>query len=396
MSNDNAVTNNGGSCSMDVDWDEFQHMFDEIENRNTLTPPVVTNNVEEEGGINCDSMDVDSSTGSYKNDNEEITSNEKEFTSIEQTITENFNSLAILDNMSVCASCGKEGNSDDMNTCNKCQLVKYCNAACKKKHRTKHKKKCDRLVAELHDEKLFEQPTPEEDCPICMTRLPSLISGKTYMACCGKVICNGCFNDFQSRITCKKDYVCPFCRTLVPESVEETFNRYKKRMELNDPIAIHQLGLFYFAGLNGYPQDQTKALELWHQAAELGNSLAYHMIGRFYWEGVGVEKDGKRAVYYFELAAIGGDAGARWYLGVIEAKAGNMDRSLKHFMIAVKDGSLESLTNIKVMYKNGDATKDEYAKALLSYQSYLDEIRSEQRDEAAAFTEEYRYYESDF
>jgi len=39
-------------------------------------------------------------------------------------------------NASVCANCGKEGSSDEINnTCNKCKQVKYCNAACKKKHR---------------------------------------------------------------------------------------------------------------------------------------------------------------------------------------------------------------------------------------------------------------------
>jgi len=64
--NNNNVTNNGGSSSIDVDWDEFQRMM------NSLTPHVVTNNVEEEGGINlggdCNSMDVDSSTGSISGD----------------------------------------------------------------------------------------------------------------------------------------------------------------------------------------------------------------------------------------------------------------------------------------------------------------------------------------
>jgi len=45
-----------------------------------------------------------------------------------------------------CANCGKEG-SDVTNTCNKCKSVKYCNAACKKKHRHKHKKACERYVA---------------------------------------------------------------------------------------------------------------------------------------------------------------------------------------------------------------------------------------------------------
>jgi len=46
------------------------------------------------------------------------------------------------DNVSVCANCGKEG--DDINNiCNKCKQVKYCNASCKKKHRSKHKKHCE-------------------------------------------------------------------------------------------------------------------------------------------------------------------------------------------------------------------------------------------------------------
>jgi len=100
-----------------------------------------------------------------------MTSGKKECTSYEQNnvdnLTENFNSVSILDNKSTCAACGKEGNSDNMNTCNKCKEVKYCNAACKKKHRHKHKKECERRVAELYDEKLFKEPPPNEECPIC-------------------------------------------------------------------------------------------------------------------------------------------------------------------------------------------------------------------------------------
>ena len=42
------------------------------------------------------------------------------------------------DIISVCENCGKEG--DDVNNiCNKCKKAIYCNAACKKKHRHKHK-----------------------------------------------------------------------------------------------------------------------------------------------------------------------------------------------------------------------------------------------------------------
>ena len=41
---------------------------------------------------------------------------------------------------------------------------------------------------------------------------------------------------------------------------------------------------------------------------------------------------------------------------------------------------------------DGHATKDDYAKALRAYQAYLAEIKSAQRDAAAAARANYRYY----
>ena len=105
--------------------------------------------------------------------------------------------------VSVCANCGKEGAN---NVCNKCNVVKYCNAVCKKVHKKKHKKECEkhtrlaaekhneevRIAAELHDIELFKQPPPSEDCPICFVQLPIVDTGWRYQTCCGKVICCGC------------------------------------------------------------------------------------------------------------------------------------------------------------------------------------------------------------
>jgi len=42
---------------------------------------------------------------------------------------------------------------------------------------------------------------------------------------------------------------------------------------------------------------------------------------------------------------------------------------------------------------DGDATKDEYSNALRAYQKYLGEVKSNQRDEAAAADEDYKYIE---
>ena len=61
-------------------------------------------------------------------------------------------------------------------------------------------------------------------------------------------------------------------------------------------------------------------------------------------------------------------------------------------MIASRDGFPASLKVIKQLYTNGHATKDDYTKALQAYQKYLGEIKSKQRDEAAAAQERYRYY----
>ena len=166
--------------------------------------------------------------------------------------------------------------------------------------------------------------------------------------------------------------------------------RYKKRMEADDPIAIFNRGCDYRDGTYGYPQDHTKALELYHRAAELGLSEAYLDIG--YEHSEGVEVNEKKAVYYYGLAAMGGDAGARHNLGVSEEEKGNKDRALKHYMIAVRSGFTKSLEVIKLLYSNGLATKDDYTKALQSYQEYLGEIKSKQRDEAAAADEANQYY----
>ena len=98
----------------------------------------------------------------------------------EKDAATNINSVAI------CAACGKEGDGDSMNTCNKCDLVKYCNAACKKKHRKTHKQKCVKRAAELYDEKLFKDHPMPEDCPICFLPLPFDEGQVTFEACCGK------------------------------------------------------------------------------------------------------------------------------------------------------------------------------------------------------------------
>ena len=308
------------------------------------------------------------------------------------TIEKDKDNEVLLD---ICANCGEEGNNNDMNTCNRCKMVKYCNAACKKKHRSKHKKRCDRRVAELHDEQLFKQPPQEEGCSICFLRMPTLPSGSKYHPCCGKTICSGCVYapvyDNDGNVVTEK--TCPFCRIPPSPSSEEIIKRVNRRVKAGDAEAINNLGFYYSLGFYGLSKDHVKALQIWHQAAELGFARAYFNIGTAYDCGrMGVEVDKKKGNHYYELAAMKGNAVARHNLGTIDVHAGNLERAIKHYMIAVRDGDKDSLATIQKLHSSGRATKEEYLKALRSYQEYLSEIKSDQREKAAAFDDKYKYY----
>jgi len=163
-------------------------------------------------------------------------------------------------------------------------------------------------------------------------------------------------------------------------------------MEAGDAAAMFNLGCYYQNGTLGLSQDYTKALELSHRAAELGYASAYTNIGYAYYHGRGVEVDKKKAKHYYEVAAMGGDATARYNLGLLEESEGNTNRALKHYLIAARSGYSQSLKRIQQLYLNGHATKEEYTKSLQLYQTYLDEIKSDQRDQAAAANDKNRYY----
>ena len=297
------------------------------------------------------------------------------------------------DNNDMCVNCGKgEEDSISLKSCTACKMVKYCSRDCQRAHRSQHKKECKKRAAELHDEALFTQPPQKEDCPICFLRMPTLHTGRRYNSCCGKIICCGCIYA-GSKMDGNADQLCPFCRVPAPRSDEEIMERVMKRVEMDDAQAIHNKACYYQQGRSGLPQDYTEALELWHRAGELGNARSYYNIGVAYFIGAGVARDEKKATHYYELAAIGGHEQSRHNLGHAEERAGSHGRALKHLMINVGSGQNDSLNAIKQFYSKGYATKDDYAKALKAYQAYLSEIKSDDRDKAAAFSDKFKYYE---
>jgi len=211
------------------------------------------------------------------------------------------------------------------------------------------------------------------------------------MSCCGKIICTGCYYApvYDNQGNEVDNQKCAFCRTPFPTTEEEAVKRLKKRMEVNDAEALEDLGCCYRDGRLGFPQNYTKALEIWHRSRV---AEAYCNIGFAYKTGEGVEVDPKNAKHYYELAALRGSAPARHNLGNDEVRAGKWKRAIKHYTIAARSGDNDSLSMIKQLFSKGHAKKDDYIKALQSYQTHLGEIKSIQRDKAAAADDRCRYY----
>ena len=281
-----------------------------------------------------------------------------------------------------CANCGKGGEGEDimdLKFCTACKMVKYCNRECQIAHRPQHKKLCKKRAIELHDKALFKEPPPPEDeCPICMLPLPPTLptTRKTFNSCCGKDICDGCIYAMGDT---KNEHVCPFCKTPNPRDPDEDVERIKNLIEKGNVEAMYVLEGCYNDGSRGVTQNKAKANELWLKAGELGFAPAYYNLG-----SAQAEVNMKRAKHYWELAAIMGDVVARYNLGVFDEKAGNNYRAMKHYAIAASAGHKVSLDAVKDGYMDGYVTKDQYTKALRSYQTRQDEAKSDTRDKALA------------
>jgi tetratricopeptide (TPR) repeat protein len=281
----------------------------------------------------------------------------------------------------VCANCGIAGvDNIRLEECDGCDLVKYCSTNCREEHREQHDQDCKKRADKLHDKRLFTQPdsTHRGECPICFLPTPVGPKKSTFMACCGQTICNGCC--YAHVMSNKHDTVkrtrCLFCRT--PTSDDKEYEKRKKeRIEANDPAALSFWGTEYY--LKG---DFDKALKYFTKAAELGDAEAHAKLGQMYGDGEVAEKDEEKAAYHWEKAAIGGHPDARYYLAYVEAKNGNMDRGVKHFVIAANLGYDKSMKALLPFYKGGFITKEEYGATLRTHQAAVDATKSAQRDAA--------------
>ena len=217
-------------------------------------------------------------------------------------------------------------------------------------------------------------------CPICFLLIELPVGKHSKMnVCCMKRVCNGCiFAARQQGI----GNLCEFCRTPLPDDEVSKLAMIQKRVDKGDVEAISFLGEQYYYGELGLAKDVPRAIELWTEAAELGSIDAQAALGLVYCTGDGVEEDKSRGIRHWEQAAMKGQVFSRHNLGDVEYNKQNYELAVQHWMISSKMGDEDSLNRIKYMFKMGQATKEQYAEALLGYRDAVEETKSPQREEA--------------
>ena len=171
-----------------------------------------------------------------------------------------------------------------------------------------------------------------------------------------------------------------------PRNDADTLKLIQARVEKKDPVAINSLGEKYRTGELGLQKDMRKdmrrAVKLYTEAAELGSIEALFNLGIAYEYGRVVEKDKTKSFHYYKKAAMQGHVESRHNLGPLEGERGNCDRAVRHLLISAKMGDNKSVEMIKKLFKDGLATKEQYAEALKGYQGAVEEWKSHDRDEA--------------
>ncbi|MCE5211738.1 MAG: sel1 repeat family protein [Deltaproteobacteria bacterium] len=202
---------------------------------------------------------------------------------------------------------------------------------------------------------------------------------------------------FEYNTSTKPDYVI----ALEKGDYKSAIKKMRSLAEKGDPYVQYNLGLLYYRGTAGLPQNYKEAEKLWRKSAERGliaaqsglaqiyekakgmdhqESIewyrkaakrkvvfAYYFLGCFYAEGYGVVKDYKEAVEWFRKAADQDFIFAQINLGNIYIKGRGVPRNYQEafslYHKAAVGGADIAQISLGTMYFKGDGVAQDYVQA---------------------------------
>jgi hypothetical protein len=87
---------------------------------------------------------------------------------------------------------------------------------------------------------------------------------------------------------------------------------------------------------------------------------------------------------------MGGHPEARYNLACVEEANGNIERAVKHSIIAANLGDELSMKELWAHYSGGNITKEDLDTTLRIHQAALDEMKSSEREEVEAWLQRRR------
>lgn len=132
-----------------------------------------------------------------------------------------------------------------------------------------------------------------------------------------------------------------------------------------------------FQGGFGVVKDQSKAVELFQQAADLGSSSAQRNLAKAYENGTGVPQDLAKAFALLTQAAEGGNTQAQCDLGA-RCSGTNPNypvdyaAAVKWYTMAAEKNHLDALNNLGTLYIDGKGVPQDFAKAVELYTKAAD------------------------
>ncbi|MDR1276015.1 MAG: DUF2628 domain-containing protein [Candidatus Accumulibacter sp.] len=146
----------------------------------------------------------------------------------------------------------------------------------------------------------------------------------------------------------------------------------RKAAEQGDAAAQTRLGLMYYLGGEGVPEDVVQAAEWLNRAAEQGHAAAQFSLGTMYATGVGVAKNNRKAFEWIQKAAEQGYAMAQVNLGAMYSLGHGVAKSdrkaFEWWQKAAEQGNAKAQAKLGAIYSLGHGVAKNDRKAFEWFQ----------------------------
>jgi hypothetical protein len=164
----------------------------------------------------------------------------------------------------------------------------------------------------------------------------------------------------------------------VPQASQQEFiDELHVLAEAGDAEAQVALGLAYFRGSHGAPQDDVKAVRWYRLAAEQGLRSAQYNLGSLMAAGRGVSQDYVEAARLLRLAADQGHLRAHYTLGVMirdgDGVPQDLAEAVRLFRLVADHGEADAQFNLGFMYGTGHGVLQDYVEAARWYRLAADQ-----------------------